>query len=622
MASRYPLVFLVAILLASVSFADCDFDGGGSLIDSIRSYMKEGESLETRGVTVSGENYTLAIINGAESMLFLDSSKRPITDPALIYPVLKTEYLDANKVAVDSQKLIESINSFNESRFPQQSTCEQYTGTDTHPCSDFATCRYACLSVPLCRGNFEGNGDNFINAIISWRTKNSEMDKAIAGFKDSSAGIASNPELAGTAGSHLTAIEERATEIQGNRLFMCESGGFCFCYQVNFSFAKINEAKDGLSQIQAVLSKLPDLEKKSNVLAGIADQRIRERNQNDVICQYQDLVTRSKANLTGMKARVTATLKLVDSPTLSKNFNDLVNISDEISRRGDEKNYSGALELKDSYFDLALVVSVLSSALEQNYSRMNSSLELAREKLEQDINLTAVGEYFSREHTSVRLELEELQSLAKTPIKESSMALIEANATALPPRLVWLENSAKTAIELLERAEIARTNLTALQAKASEYKQAYDFAEVEGAINSSIRSAKSIKFSEAEESIKLAYEKTVSYSVQLTEIIPLIQKAREDSASANSYLSERKSASFIFFGVDSQRAEALCLQASNTVYSSPRDSSHFSQECKNTIDSELQGLEYKKYGFFVVVLIFLYLFYKWARKREWGFVIG
>ncbi|MFH0818360.1 MAG: hypothetical protein V1909_07050, partial [Candidatus Micrarchaeota archaeon] len=154
MASSARALALVLIILgisASTIFAECDVPTGGSLTDAVKSYLRDGETLETRAISTEFGEYTLVLINGREAMMFSGASLRPVTDPALIYSVLKSEYLSENKVAVDSQKLIQSIDVFNASRNPQQSTCEQYTGTGTHECNDFATCRYACLSVPLCR---------------------------------------------------------------------------------------------------------------------------------------------------------------------------------------------------------------------------------------------------------------------------------------------------------------------------------------------------------------------------------------------------------------------------------------------------------------------------------------
>jgi hypothetical protein len=78
----------------------------------------------------------------------------------------------------------------------------------------------------------------------------------------------------------------------------------------------------------------------------------------------------------------------------------------------------------------------------------------------------------------------------------------------------------------------------------------------------------------------------------------------------------------LFLSADTKRAEDLCSMATSTVYSSPRDSVQYSRDCRNSVDSELQGLEFKKIGLIVLVIAALYLFYRWARKRDWGFVVG
>ncbi len=613
---------LISLVFASYSFAQCETSSGGNLGDQIKSYLNAGDKLETRVIDTEYGAYTLAIINGADAMLFSNADSRAVTDPVLVYAVLKSEYLAENKVAVDSQTLIGDMDAFNASRNPQQATCEQYTGTGTHECTDFASCRYACLSVPLCRGSFEGQGDNFIYAINSWRTKNSEIDKAISAFKDAAAGIAQNPEQANSANSYLTAIEEKATEIQGNKLFTCDSGGYCFCYQINFSFTKLNEEKDALAQIKTVLAKLPDIEKKGNIIAAITEQRISAKKASDVVCQYQEKLAKVRANLTGTKAQVNALLTLVTSPTLSEKMALLQNLTDEMVLLGDSKNYSGAVSLGDSYLSIAKETTVHATRLIQNYTRMNDSLNSVKARLENDINLTGVGDYFVKEYTDIRVELESVSALANPPAQESSLLVIERNLTALNSRLATLEASGKRALELLEKAEIARTNFTRLSKSVEDYKQNYDLSEVNESIESAISNAKLARFSQADESLKTAYEKTTAYEASLAEIIPIIETAKEEYGRASVYLDERKGASFIFLGINAKRAGDICKSASDSIYTSPRDSVQFSQECKNAVDSELQGLEYKKYGLIVVAIIVLYLLYRWARKREWAFVVG
>ncbi|MFH0817650.1 MAG: hypothetical protein V1909_03380, partial [Candidatus Micrarchaeota archaeon] len=475
---------------------------------------------------------------------------------------------------------------------------------------------------PLCRGTFEGQGDNFIYAINSWRAKNSEMDKAIIGFKDVAAGIHENSELAGSASSYLTAIEEKATDILANKLFTCVSGGFCFCYPINFSFAKLNDNKDGLAQIKEVLAKLPDLEKKSNVIAGVTEERIRYKNANNILCQYQETAAKVIANRTGTKEYAGKALLLIKSDALSQKIADLENISSGMIWLGDEKNYSGALSLSDSYFNTAKVVSLYAGRLIENYSRMNDSLSAVKLKLEMGINITSIGDYYTKEYTSIRLGIESISILAKPPVLEQALPEMEQNLTAFDSRLGNIEQSGKVALAYIERAELAKTNLTRLSKSTEDYKQDYNLSEINESISLAFNGAKGAQFLQAEAGLAAAYERTTAYEAALSEIIPEIESAKEEYGKAIVYFDERKKASFIFFGVDAKRAEGLCKSATDSIYPSPRDSVQFSNECRSAIDSELQGLEYKKYGLVIALIIALYLFYKWARKREWGFVVG
>ncbi|MFH1448397.1 MAG: hypothetical protein ABIG39_06030, partial [Candidatus Micrarchaeota archaeon] len=525
---------LVLLLMVAVTYANVD--------DVIRDYTKESESVETREIANEYGTYTLFTINGVDSLLVENSDFYLITNPLVIYSALKHEYLADNEVSVDMETLIGYVDGFNASRYPEQSTCEQYTGTDRLECTDFATCRYACLSVPLCRSVFEGQGDGFVYSIQNWMARNMEIDSSMGSFKNAVLGIPDNPEMANSAWDYLTVIEEQAALIKGNKMFLCDSGGYCFCYGINFSLGKIDDCRAGLTQIKEVLSELPNLEKKADFMESITKERIREKDANDVVYQYQQTYGEVIGNFTGTVAYASDALVLVDSGLLSENITALTSIKDEMRMLGEDKNYSGAISLKETYFEQAGVTSKYAKRLIGKYADVNESVWRMEERIANETNLTSLGGYFYEEFSGIEDLLADLADSLKPPAEEDMLPVIGENLTLLDSRLSALKLKARSATELLDEIVLVRGRLEELTSKAEEYKQQYDITEISESLSSARAYIIDGQVEKSENIIMNASVGIDELNTRLEVIIPLIDEATGKAFEASLYIEERKGA--------------------------------------------------------------------------------
>lgn len=602
------------LLLLSVSHA--------SIQDIVGNYTKPGERVETSGISTDFGTYTLITINGADSMLVDNSGFVLVEDTVVIYAALKSRYLSENQISVDIGELIGYMEEFNASKGSEQALCEQYTGTDRFECKDFSTCRYACLSVPLCRSVFEGQGDGFIYSVQNWRARDFEINDLLVDFDDAVLRIPETPEMANLAWDYLGDIKDKAEQIQGNKLFLCDAGGYCFCYNINFSLGKIDLAKQGLTQITEVLSQLPALQRKADIMASITEQRIRDKLANDEVYQYQKTYAEVKNNFSGTKEHADAALALVDSGLLSENITALRSVMNQMGALGEEKNYSGAVSLQGSYFGLAKQASGYADKLINDYMELNKSRNALWETIDGEVNITSLGGYFSEQFALIKNDFGAVEKSMKPPVKEESIPVIETNITALGTRMKELQAKAGEALKLISEIDALQVQLVELSADAERYRQDYGLEEVGKELQTAHSSAMNGELAAGRNAMQNASDSIAKAGARLAEIIPVIEEAKGAALEASTYLEERSGASFMFFSADLTMAEKLCSDSTDLRFSSPRDSIHYAQECKNSVDGELQGLEYKKYGLFAVVIIALGVFFMWARKREWSFVIG
>ncbi len=607
--------FLLALLLLFIpTYANIQ-----QIIDD---YTSDGESVDIREISTGFGDYTLITVNGADSMLVDNSVFELVEDPVVIYTALKEEYLSQNQVSVDIDNLVQKMADFNSSWKIQEALCKQYTGTDRLECKDFSTCRYSCLSVPLCRSVFEGQGDGFIYSIENWRARTKEIENLLGDYADSVKRIPETPEMANLAWDYLGGIDDKAKQIKTNKLFICDAGGYCFCYVINFTFENINESKQGLTDINNVLSVLPSIERKANIVASITEERINNKLANDEVYQYQKTYGEVKVNFTGTKLHVDSVLKLVDSELLSENITALKVMRDNMGALGEDKNYSGAVKLKDDYYSLAKKATVHANSLFSDYILMNASKNEFDETIQNKSNLSLIGGYFSKEYAEISENFRSAKEEMKPPVEETLLVKLKDNVNVLRMRLSALEVKAGKALELLDEAKSVEGYMMGISAKASEYQQEYNFQEIEDQLETARSAIEDGNLESGESFVKDAQEKAGTIKNQLDEKIPRIEEAKKAAFEADLYLGEQEGTNFLIFGTDFSRAKELCSNSMETRFSSPRDSIHYAQECRNSVDSELQGLEYKKYGLVIVVLTALVLFFLWARKREWGFVVG
>ncbi|MEM2137981.1 MAG: hypothetical protein QW568_02740 [Candidatus Anstonellaceae archaeon] len=307
-------------------------------------------------------NYAVVSADGTEFYVVDTGTAKPVTDKAALAALLVADARNRTNIDAKIAQALAFPDAVRQAKLATEAKCAQYTGTDTHECTDRQTCIVACKSVPYCSGadgqSGPGFADGFWEATLEWTSDRKAFDELVSSYSSGLESLSSDGSAIDAKVAILDQMSALATKISGNQLFLNRTDPGCsgsnatkrcfeFCSKTDYSIERAASQKANLNALKSAYATVQSQSARTDsILAkGIENNKyLASRGQ-----EFQDLKLRMQSDLRKLNESKIELAKKVTDPSIAPMISSLANFSAQIVAEGQAGLYRKALGKKSAY---------------------------------------------------------------------------------------------------------------------------------------------------------------------------------------------------------------------------------------------------------------------------------
>ncbi|MBI5158955.1 hypothetical protein HY992_02435 [Candidatus Micrarchaeota archaeon] len=420
---------LLATLVLLLAVFSC-FATAQTATELVSPYLEQGEALSFMQLD---EQHSIIFVG--KQMVFIvkqtDSSTSLVRGTYQITSLLNS-YVSKNNMSTatllpseeEANSNLAVVRSFNASR-TREIDCHYFIGPDDLPCTDKDSCLRSCYT-PLCRGMLGVSNEGFLDAIKDFKTNTRVLNEQVASFEDNYPDITTLSEeqllsFANVRLNELSAIEKSANALRQNKLFLQEtSGGFYFCFSVDYNTTGIPELKSGLELLKTKSAIFSDSWSVASNIDSNTQARI-DTLAGKQWCEEQKQLMQQ--NLQAFQANASPFQTISDVSFLSSNVE---NLNAAFNSECAQKKFSQANSTLEAFNRNLAEASDLLERVTARRQQFNSLLEQAKQRISELSSNSSINSTSLEELNSSVVQLETEFPLASN---YSELSLLTASLT-------------------------------------------------------------------------------------------------------------------------------------------------------------------------------------------------
>lgn len=370
--------FRVGFLLLMLLAAQLPIVQASAVDDFIAGYTEPDDAVAKEDIAIERGNFVLVTVDGDETFLVDKETISFVRDEGVIRDILADHLYACLEYDSRISAVSSLLDDYNESRYPEEDTCRQYTGTSTYECVDRETCIVACLSVPLCSGIY--GVEHFIDCMLNWTTETRRIDENMRGFRENIHRVREGGEAVDDEIERLEEIREASLRNKENLLLLdLYDGGFDFCPKINYSIEAIDGAIDKLEELKDDLDALDEIQGRAKGIKEGTDSRISYmETREERYASLKEKVLRTKNELA---REANGLLLLVNSTDVEGKLSSLIGISDEIIVLGVSGCYRTAFSKEGDFLTASSSLNSTTATISKRYNLLLDAKKRCRQKI-------------------------------------------------------------------------------------------------------------------------------------------------------------------------------------------------------------------------------------------------
>jgi hypothetical protein len=383
-------VFLILSLFCFVLFSQ-------TVAQVAREYVEPSENYVLTKMTAGGENYWIINIDGKDEML-IDSTPKLIQNKNEITDIFITKFEEESMLDYKKEQTEEFIIQFQESQYPERTTCEQYTGVDKMPCYDKESCLKACYAVPICSMI---KSEPFIYTILDWNILRNKVDDSFLVVYDDLENAETVSEYS-TLRNSINTLKQNIEELEENGLYSV----YGFCEDMSLSYDSLDSAESTILEIEESLSSATTVKNKANEIYAYTVERIdfiNERNKlyTEIHVKVLDLFKDCESDY--------QTSKVYDE-NIEINLAVASTYIDDMLESKNEGNYKIAIDKGETYYSTLTSLKTDIDSLVDRRNEVDFEADNALETYEKSLPVLKDTKYHSN-ITSIKKEIERVKEI-------------------------------------------------------------------------------------------------------------------------------------------------------------------------------------------------------------------
>ncbi|MBI4399164.1 hypothetical protein HY570_00295 [Candidatus Micrarchaeota archaeon] len=360
--------------------------------DIVKNYTEPDDDYSIKKIKIGNNDYALITVNGNETFLINESSSILLRDGKDIESVfISTDVTLTETYKLRVQILREFMESYNNSRQPQENQCKIFTGTNNIACVDKDSCIKACYSSPIC-GKVLGSVE-FALTIRDWYVAVLMLDGNVSDFFQDLRPVMGTKSLDNEL-QKLNDIRELSFELTDSDLVSV----YAICPGARYNFTALDSAINlvnllkGNEVVIAASERASNVEKRTSDLINFTETKktmfeVQSDRRDGAVSELNDKYTRLAVN--------------VYDPELERKYNAVIALNDEIIGLASENLYKQAFAKDEEFSFNVAIVNTSIDAGQKEYAKVlilktNVSTKLAKVKVNQvpGYNITEIREEF------------------------------------------------------------------------------------------------------------------------------------------------------------------------------------------------------------------------------------
>lgn len=435
------LALLALALLSSLSFAAKD-----PLSLFLNRSFEPDQSVSALSLSGAGSaGLYLVSAGGSETYIFNATSGKWIAEQGQISAILLADLFNRTAFEAKARALENLSSEISAAKKAKEGKCLQYTGLDSHPCTDKQSCLVSCFAVPQCE--IVVQSDTFLEAMMDWNAQRQKFDLYLLTYSTQIEAIRTDSAAIDAKDAILSKLYLLAENMSNNAMFLTRNDSQCqdgnlkcyeYCPKNDYSQTRIQSARQTLSDLKSTLRTVSQQQSRSAAIANRTSEN--EQYLATRGARFQEFRIEMASGISRLSGEINSLKNSLSDPDLEPAFAQLSQMSQSINSQADSGLLRQALSRKDAYESAQ-------SAIEDRLAYDASALSSLRSKI-----------------TSLRRRLNDSERIIGKPSADgyrANITIVEI-LIAPPKQATGANNSSSAALLTLDEVSTHSASLDAL----------------------------------------------------------------------------------------------------------------------------------------------------------------
>jgi hypothetical protein len=388
-------------------------------------------------------NYVFVSVDGKETYVADNGTGKTLRDRQQLLALLVADAKNRTNFAAAVASATSFPSEINATKMGLEAKCIQYTGTDTHECTDRQSCVVACKSVPYCSGadgqSGPGFSDGFWEAVMQWTADRKQFDSLISSDAAGMEGIGSDSSLVEKKLAIANDLLSQAKKLANSTLFLNRTDDGCsgsnatrrcyeYCSKVNYSESRITAEIANLNALKNAYATIESQQQRTDAI-------LNQSAQNDYYLStraglFQDLRVRMQNKIKMLNESSTSLSQKVNDTAITGMLASISDLSSKIVEDGNAGLYRKALASKAAYDAKEKELNDRISSDLNAYLGLNSGMESLKAKAKNASWL--IGNQSAASYIALA---DGIKSSLKSPASLTEISSAKADVDALNAKL-------------------------------------------------------------------------------------------------------------------------------------------------------------------------------------------
>lgn len=321
----------------------------------MNSTFEPGQAVSSY-VLLPAQSFSVITTDGKETYVLELGTGAKVSDRSALAALLEADAKNRTGFGTKVSSALALPENLKSAKKDAEAKCMQYTGTDTHECTDKQTCTVACFSVPQCSSG-PLYSDGFWEAVLEWTDDRKAYGLILDAYFVGLQGVETDAAVADKKLSELAALSALAQDMSDSPIFLNRTDYQCvgknatrcyeYCPKVDYGASTIEAGKQNLVALKGAIAEVAAQSARADAILAASseyDAYVGSRGKD-----FAELENRMQNDARKLNESYRALSAKVNDTQAGAMVASVAALSAKISADGDAGKFRAALAAKPQY---------------------------------------------------------------------------------------------------------------------------------------------------------------------------------------------------------------------------------------------------------------------------------